>query len=126
MTNKKILVVEDDEAILEMLQLFLTEEGFEVETSPDGQVLQHSPILQADLILLDVFLPLLNGIELNQQLKANEATRHIPVILFSATNILKQANTSQVEAFIAKPFELDQLLALINKLLSFRIRHAIG
>lgn len=118
MKNKKILVVDDDKSVLELLDLFLTDEGFNVETSVDGQSLKDAPKFQPDLILLDVMMPLMDGVEVSRGLKANPATRHIPIILFSANHRVKQLDLTHVENFISKPFDLEELLALITALLS--------
>ena len=118
MKSKKILVVDDDTAVLELLDLFLTDEGFSVETSVDGQSLKYAPKFQPDLILLDVMMPIMDGVEVSRGLKADPATRHIPIILFSANYKVTQLDLSHVESFIPKPFELEELLATINHLLS--------
>ena len=110
MKSKKILVVDDDEAIVELLQELFTEEGFEVKISIDGQALKTAPQFQPDLILLDVLMPLMDGIEVSRGLKADPATRHIPIILFSANAKLKELDTTHVESFIAKPFDITELL----------------
>ena len=114
----KILVVDDD-LILEMLSDVLTEEGYEVRTSVDGKAVQDAPAFQPDMILMDVMMPQMNGIEVSQHLKRNSATTHIPIILMTAVGQppprLAQA---VVNGILFKPFDLDELLAKINGVLA--------
>jgi DNA-binding response OmpR family regulator len=113
--NTCILVVDDEMDILDFVQPFLNEEGYDVRTSTSGSIFQHVVRDHIDLILLDVFLHEKDGRILCQQLKAHELTKHIPVILFSAH--LRRENAlseSLADDFIRKPFELSDLLEVIK------------
>ena len=113
--NTCILVVDDEMDILDFVQPFLTEEGYDVRTSTSGSIFQHIMRDHIDLILLDIFLHEKDGRILCQQLKAHELTKHIPVILFSAH--LRKENAlseSLADDFIRKPFELSDLLEVIK------------
>jgi DNA-binding response OmpR family regulator len=117
--NKRILVVDDDVDILEFVQPYLNEEGYYVQTSPSGLIFQHVQRDLPDLILLDVLLNGKDGRVLCRQLKANELTKHIPVILFSAHIRREDAlKESRADDFIGKPFDLRDLLEVVNKYLS--------
>ncbi|MES2377726.1 MAG: response regulator [Bacteroidota bacterium] len=118
---QRILAVDDDKDILEVLQLILEDSGYEVETLADGHLLfdrikQHHP----DLIILDIMLGNMDGRELCRSVKANTATRKIPVILLSAShaiaNSLKQ--NGNPDDFIAKPFDIDVLLTSVERQLA--------
>ncbi len=113
--KKKILVVDDEPDILEFLQVILEEEGYAVLTSDKGEFLEqlHNGGLP-DLILVDVLLSGKDGREIVKHLKSQEETKHIPVIMFSAHPSAEQtAREAGAEDFLAKPFEIDELLAKV-------------
>ena len=114
--NKHILVVDDDSAILDLLQAILDYEGYLVHTSPSGSIFQHVQRALPDLILLDVLLSDKDGRVLCRQLKMNELTKHIPVILFSA-HVKKDHALRESHAvdFLAKPFDMHELLEVVRK-----------
>ena len=117
----RILAVDDDRDILEVLQYILEDSGYEVETLANGQYLldrisQNPP----DLILLDIMLGNLDGRDLCRKVKTNKDTHNIPVILISASHDVSQS-LNQIGApndFIAKPFDIDVLLGSINRQLN--------
>jgi CheY-like chemotaxis protein len=111
--RKKILVVEDDPDIGDMLQLILEERGYVVELQVDGQVVQEMQEPFPDLLFLDIRLAGTDGRTICRQLKGNPATHHIPIILLSAHNGMQDtARDAGAEMFLAKPFEMEELLAL--------------
>ncbi len=113
---KKILVVDDDASILEMVQLVLEGEGYEVQTSLDGACFQQMHTDLPNLIILDILLSGEDGRELCQQLKSDEKTRHIPVIFFSAHFSARDITAkSGADAFLPKPFHLDELIGLVKR-----------
>jgi DNA-binding response OmpR family regulator len=117
--RKKLLVVDDDPDILEFLEVILEEEGYEVLTSTKGEYLEqlHNGGLP-DLILLDVLLSGKDGREIVKHLKSQDETKHIPVIMFSAHPSAEQtARAAGADDFIAKPFNIDELLARVAKYL---------
>jgi DNA-binding response OmpR family regulator len=117
--RKKLLVVDDDPDILEFLQVILEEEGYEVLTSTKGEYLEqlHNGGLP-NLILLDVLLSGKDGREIVKHLKSQDETKHIPVIMFSAHPSAEQtARAAGADDFIAKPFNIDELLARVAKYL---------
>jgi len=114
--NERILVVDDEMDILEFVEPFLSEEGYQVRTSPGGSIFQHIQRDLPDLILLDIFLREKDGRVICRQLKANELTKQIPVILFSAHASRENAlSQSDADDFIGKPFNLQNLLKLVRK-----------
>ncbi|PAW95206.1 hypothetical protein CKK33_17540 [Mucilaginibacter sp. MD40] len=117
---KKILVIEDDKDIRDTVTYILESDGFEVVSSENSRILksldQHNP----DLILLDNWLTEwksdANGQQLSKELKSNPKTSHIPVIIISAVNNVAQiAEEGMADAYIKKPFDVEELLALIKK-----------
>jgi DNA-binding response OmpR family regulator len=116
--KKKILVVDDDEAILDVVQIVLEEE-YQVQTSLNGSCFREMKNDLPDLILLDVLLSGEDGRELCQQLKSNVKTKHIPVVLFSAHfNAHHIAMESGADDFLAKPFHMDALKNIMKLHLS--------
>lgn len=114
--NKCILVIDDEMDILDFVQPFLTEEGYDVRTSTSGSIFQHIQRDHLDLILIDVFLHEKDGRVLCRQVKTNELTKHIPVVLFSARMRREEAlSGSLAEDFMRKPFDLHDLLKIIKK-----------
>ena len=117
-SREKILIVDDVAANLAVLTAALEPEGYEVLAVPGGlATLTVAAKAQPDLILLDVMMPELDGLELCRRLKADEATRTIPVLFITARNEM----TSVVEAFraggvdyIVKPFQTEEVLSRVN------------
>ncbi|MDB5176973.1 MAG: response regulator receiver protein [Candidatus Saccharibacteria bacterium] len=111
---KKILVADDNPAILDALKIMLEDEGYEVETTEDGAVAQNMKAPLPDLLLLDVWMSGIDGRDVCQHLKAAAATKHIPVILISAAkNIDRIAKDAGADDFISKPFQMKHLLATV-------------
>ena len=115
---RKILIVDDNPDILQVMQLLLGTRGFLVEVTTDGkEIFSKINKLQPGLIFLDVFLIGMDGRDICKQIKTSEATKHLPVILFSA-NKVKSASVveSKADAFISKPFDIQDLVDTINSL----------
>ena len=115
-TEQRILVVDDDQEILDVVREILTDEGYRVQTSLNSASLQRLESNPPDLILLDVLLQGEDGRELCRQVKSREQSGQIPVILFSA-NIAANAATAECGAddFLAKPFRIRELLDLVAR-----------
>lgn len=113
---KRILAVDDNDDILEVLRYILEDSGYIVDTLADGQYLfdtikKHTP----DLILLDIMLGNMDGRVICKELKKNKETCHIPVIMVSAShNIAETIKQDGPDDFVAKPFDLNVLLNAIQ------------
>lgn len=117
-SKKKILVADDDPAILDVLKIFLEDVGYEVEVTADGAKLHDFQHGQADLLLLDVWMSGWNGRDICTYLKSQETTRQLPIILFSANKGIEHiARSAGADDFLAKPFELDELLDKLDRYL---------
>lgn len=115
--NKRILICEDDQGILELLKEILEEKGFQVKALTGGKGIQKK-ILEflPDLILLDLWMPGMNGKEIIKILKKDDNTKNIPIIIVSALNEAEAvAKNYGVEAYITKPFDIDDLLKTVRK-----------
>ena len=112
----KILVVDDDDAIRDLLTIQLTQRGYEVLAAADGEeALACAP--EADFLLLDIMLPKLDGYEVCRRLKADPVTRSIPIIMLTAR--AEEIDTVLglelgADDYLAKPFSLRELLARIK------------
>lgn len=118
---QRILAVDDDKDILEILRLILEDSGYEVVTLSDGLLLfEKIKVYAPDLILLDIMLGNVDGRELCKGVKLKEETHDIPVIMVSAshnlTDTLKQKGAP--DDFLSKPFDITELLDKISVQLS--------
>ena len=117
--KKSILVVDDSEAILDVVKIALEMADCEVSTSLTGACFQHMEHHLPDLILLDVLLSGENGGEICQRLKSDEQTKHIPVILLSAhVGLRETAERCGANDYLVKPFRLSALREIVKKCLS--------
>jgi len=119
--SKNILVIEDNHAILDVITLILQSEAYKVNgLSKSANFMDHIDDFNPDLLILDIMLPDADGRVLLQELRLNERTRHIPVLMISAR--YTKENLQNVEfkpdAFVAKPFDIDDLLDRIEGLLA--------
>ncbi len=122
-SKKKILVIDDEGDILKLARIRLEANGYEVITLDSGErAVEVASAEKPDLILLDVILPGKNGCDVCRDLKAKEATRSIPVIIFTAHYPEEEyikISSGEIGAndYILKPFEIQTLLAKIRFLI---------
>ena len=117
----KILVIDDDISILELVQINLELMGHDVVTSPDGVkgfafIKQEMP----DLVILDVMMPEVDGYTVAQRVRQNESTKNIPILMLTALGMLQdkvQGFNSGVDDYLVKPFELEELKVRVKALL---------
>ena len=116
----RILIIEDERGLTDVLEYNLKREGYETVVAHDGQEgLRKAQTLLPDLILLDIMLPGMNGLDICRELRGGERTRNIPIILLTA----KAEETDQVVGFslgaddyVTKPFSIKILLQRIKAL----------
>ena len=117
----KVLIVEDETAVVTLLRYNLEHQGFEVEAVSDGEealvAIEENP---PDLVLLDWMLPQLSGIEVCRQLRRKPATKQLPIILLTARG--EEADTvrgleSGADDYVTKPFSPAELTARVHALL---------
>src|SRR5689334_15267332 len=118
----KILVVDDEEHIVMILKDSLEFSGFQVVTAFDGkEALEAIAREKPELIVLDIGMPKVDGWEVCRRVKADEATKHIPVIILTAyaqTSDQKKGAQLGADRFITKPCDLTYLVEEINALLA--------
>ena len=117
--HKKVLVAEDDTGITDVINLILTEAGYEILSTSDGKNIFKLLEVRPHVVLLDVRLSGVDGREVCKKIKASRKFSDIPVILFSADpNIEMIARQAGADAFIRKPFDMDELLVLSDRTVS--------
>ena len=113
-----ILVIDDEITIVEMLSEFLEEEGFQVMTAFNGQEgLERLASVRPSVVVSDVMMPVLDGWELCRRMQADPRYRSIPVVLMSAVRTAPSLDGCNYTALLMKPFELDEMLQTITRLL---------
>jgi two-component system, OmpR family, response regulator MprA len=125
----KVLVIDDDNNAIEFIKLGLKYEGFQVESSETGaDGLVAAQRLNPGLIILDILLPDLDGLEVCNRLRSNPTTRDIPILMLTAKDDVRDRVTGLQQGaddYLAKPFDFDELVARIRAILR-RARHALG
>jgi CheY-like chemotaxis protein len=118
----RVLVVDDDDVIRQLITVNLELEGFDVVTAVDGQdALEKVKDAQPSVITLDVMMPRLDGWEAAARLRADPETAHIKVILLSARAQeadLQRGERIGVDAYLTKPFDPDELIELVRRLMN--------
>lgn len=113
---KTILVADDDEAIVEVMQILLEDDGYNVITTMNGKEVKMLCGKKPDMIFLDIWMSGIDGNTICKDIKKDPATSHIPIVMFSANRDIKEISLEcGADDFILKPFEIDDLLALAHK-----------
>lgn len=121
---KTILVVDDELANAEVLSLILEDEGYRVFCAANGrQGLQRVAEVRPDLVVLDYMMPIMDGAEMGEALRADAQLRHIKILMNSSLNEgAVRARFSQYDGFLRKPYNIDQALRVIGGLLDVEAR----
>jgi len=115
----RILVVDDEFSIVESLREILLWEGYDVDTAPNGRLgLEAVARARPALILLDVMMPVLDGLAMLRELRANPDTAEIPVVLMSAAPFRSTPDSLGYQDALRKPFEAQALLKTIRRLVA--------
>ncbi len=121
--NNRILCIEDEAEMVALIRIILGRKGYEVLGASGGEeglkkVLETKP----DLVLLDLMMPDMDGWEVYQQMKADEKTREIPVVVVTAKaqtiDKVLGLHIAKVDDYIAKPFSPEELLASVERVLA--------
>lgn len=123
--NLRVLIVEDEKALAEILEYNFKKEGYTVDTALDGEIALDKIIFKApDLIILDWMLPKLSGIELCRKVRSNKKVKNIPIIMLTARGEEKdrlKGLEMGADDYVTKPFSINELLARAKAVLK-RIR----
>jgi two-component system response regulator MprA len=117
----KVLVIDDEENIIEFVRLGLRYEGFQVESAPDGeQGVTAAQRLNPDLIILDVMMPGIDGLEVCRRLRSNPTTKDIPILMLTAKDEVRDkilGLRTGADDYLTKPFDFDELLERMRAIL---------
>jgi len=119
---RRCLVVDDTIETVDIVGYVLQKAGYEVLTAFDGEKgLELAQTQHPDIIVLDIMMPIMDGLTMNIKLKENEATRNIPVIIMSARAYMgpmfESSTGAPVQAYMVKPFRPQELLDKMDELL---------
>lgn len=125
--HRRVLCIEDDTEMIDLIRLILQRRGFEVQGAGGGkealEILARDPL--PDLILLDLMMPDIDGWEVYRRIKADKRLAHIPVIVVTARaqNIdrVLGMEIAKVDDYVTKPFSPQELLASVEKVLARRV-----
>ncbi|HPD46012.1 MAG TPA: response regulator [Anaerohalosphaeraceae bacterium] len=121
MAGEKILVVEDEEDVLELVRYNLGKNGYKVETAMSGEeALQKAMRINPDLILLDLMLPTVDGLEVCRKVKNDPRTQHVPVVMLTAKGEEADIVTGLemgADDYVTKPFSPRVLMARVKAVL---------
>ena len=125
MTRPRLLIIEDERALTDVLTYNFQREGYDTVVAHDGQEgLRKAQTLLPDLVILDLMLPVVNGLEVCRELRSGERTRELPIVMLTA----KAEETDQVVGFslgaddyVTKPFSVKVLIQRVKALLRRRL-----
>ena len=116
--NERVLIIEDDEAIVKVLERTLRYEGYQVDSAYDGETgLESARENKPDVVILDWMLPGIDGLEVCERLRSRGS---LPILMLTAKDATEnrvQGLDAGADDYMVKPFELDELLARIRALL---------
>jgi CheY-like chemotaxis protein len=114
-----ILLVDDEPDSLETLRLLLVEEGFEVRVAANGaEALERIAEVVPDLLIVDIMMPAMTGLDLCKRLRSEAATRHIPCVAYSGYPLKhRQGDDHPYDRVLLKPADFPELLGAIRELL---------
>lgn len=114
--NKKILICDDDEGILDMLEMVFEDSPYTI--IPEQNSLNVHSIVESqhpDLVILDLWMPVLSGDQVLRSLRKHPETENLPVIIISASREGEQiASNAGATGFISKPFDFDELMKMVD------------
>ena len=120
----KLLLVEDEPSVIELMNIYLSRRGYEIFNVADGsEVMDKVRSLKPDLVILDIMLPKLNGFEVCSLIKSDPALKNIPVMILSALvqkTEIEMGIRMGADLYMTKPFQNSELLANVEKLLGKR------
>jgi DNA-binding response OmpR family regulator len=112
--QKKVMIADDDPGILDAVEAMLAFGGYHVTSTPNAATLLGKIDNFPDLLLLDIWMPGTDGRDVCKQLKSQEYSKHMPIIMISAsTELERSAKEAGADDFMEKPFDMDELLEKI-------------
>lgn len=122
MAGQRVLVVDDDPVILRLLEVNFEMEGYEVLSATDGEeAVRRALEERPDLMVCDIMMPNVNGLEVVERLRADERTRSMPIVLLSAkaqANEIQKGLEVGADEYLTKPFDPLELVERVQALLT--------
>ncbi|RZK35125.1 MAG: response regulator transcription factor [Hymenobacter sp.] len=119
LSQKRILIADDDPGIVDAVEMLLEFEGYDVSTTLTGSTVLSLNDNLPDLLLLDIWMSGEDGRDICKKLKEDTSKKHIPVIMISASKDVKEsAMKAGADDFLAKPFDMNDLLKKIEALIN--------
>lgn len=119
---KSVLIIEDEPFIIEALSFLLEREGIEFDSYTNGEgCLDYIGVKKPDLVILDMMLPQVNGMEILESLRSSGDFQNLPVLMLTAKGQKKDRQAAEdagVSLFMTKPFDNDELIANVHRLLN--------
>jgi CheY-like chemotaxis protein len=113
--RKKILIADDDQGIQDIFRIILDQAGYDIEIKSGGEELLKNDFTIPDLFLIDRQLSGYDGVDICIHLKSQELTKHIPVVMVSASpDIATLAKKAGADFFVEKPFDMKELLRIVD------------
>jgi len=111
----KVLVVDDDPDLVAICSIVLESEGYEVEAARNGsEAIDKLEQDDVDVVLLDVMMPVLDGLSVCKIVKSDPRTKDVPVVLISASTSLRERGKCCADAVLEKPFDIDYLVDMVG------------
>lgn len=119
MKVKKVMVCDDDRGILDLIELIMEDAGFSVISEVNSlNAISRIEKEKPDLLILDIWMPVLSGDQVLKNIKESTSIVNLPVIMYSASTEGESiAKSSGADDYIAKPFDLDELMDKVNRLM---------
>jgi DNA-binding response OmpR family regulator len=119
MAQKKILIVDDEEMLVEFLKIRLEAHGYKVDAAYDGaDGLVKTELIRPDLVVLDIFMKPMDGFTMLKEIRRNEKIKNIPVIMLTASGKKRELFEAEgISDYITKPFDSDDFVARVKKVL---------
>jgi CheY-like chemotaxis protein len=120
MPRSRILLADDDPRVVSVVSRYLDLEGYEVETVADGEsAVERATADPPDLVILDIMMPAIDGLEACRRIREHEATARTPILMFSAlAEESEAARTAGADGLIPKPFTLPDLAEAVRSFFS--------
>ncbi len=114
-SQKKILVIDDEGELIDVLSTRLKSEGFEVDSALDGLTgIEKVYSFKPDVILLDISMPGISGWEVCERLRADPRTKNVKIFIITGTRDLKQTKKAGADRVILKPLNFDEVLSALK------------
>lgn len=119
MSNKKVMVCDDDRGILDLIEMIMEDAGFSVISEINSlNAISRIEKERPDLLILDIWMPVLSGDQVLKSIKDSNSIIKLPVLMYSASKEGESiAEAAGADDYIAKPFDLDELVGKVNRLL---------